>query len=199
MRTTAPALLPLLRSGVQGRLLALLYMHPDREYSLTDAARLIGTSVKTVQKEASRLVEADFLRDRRQGNVRLLRAAADSIVTRPLTNLLAATYGPLPVLTDLLSGVDGVQAAFIYGSWAARYTGTPGPVPNDVDVLVVGSADRDLLHDLAAAAEERLGRPINLRRVRPAAWVDAESGDPFISSVKGQPLVQLVLEAGEGL
>ncbi|HZI97950.1 MAG TPA: hypothetical protein VFD41_10560, partial [Actinomycetales bacterium] len=72
MRTTAPALLPLLRSGVQGRLLALLYLHPDREYSLTDAARLIGTSVKTVQKEASRLVEADFLRDRRQGNVRLL-------------------------------------------------------------------------------------------------------------------------------
>lgn len=62
MRTSASALLPLLRSPVQGELLALL-LHPDREYSLTEAAGMIGTSVKTVQKEASRLVEAGFLHD----------------------------------------------------------------------------------------------------------------------------------------
>ena len=93
MRTPSPPLLPLLRSRAQGDLLALLYLHPEREYSLTEAARLIGVSVKTVHSEASRLVEAGFAADSRRGNVRLLRAATGTPVSRPLTDLLAATYG----------------------------------------------------------------------------------------------------------
>ena len=113
MQRSAPALLPLLRSNVQGALLALLYLHPDAEYSLSEAASIIGASVKAVHSEASRLVENGFAADRRVGNVRLVRAVQDSIVARPLTDLLAVTYGPMPVLTDLLATVGGIQHAFI--------------------------------------------------------------------------------------
>jgi hypothetical protein len=102
----------LLRSRAQGDLLALLFLHP--EYSLTEAAALTGVSVKTIHTEASRLVAAGFVSDRRRGNVRLLRAATGTPVSRPLTDLLAVTYGPLPVLTDLLNGVEGVGAALIF-------------------------------------------------------------------------------------
>jgi predicted nucleotidyltransferase len=198
MRTPPPALLPLLRSRVQGDLLALLYLHPDREYSLTEAAALIGSSVKAVHAEASRLVQAGLLTDSRRGNVRLVRAATDTPVTRPLTDLLAVTYGPQPVLTDLLAGLPGVEAAFIYGSWAARYEGEPGQVPNDVDVLVVGTADRDDLDEVARRAEDRLGRPVSIRRVRPATWASADPADPFLASVRTRPLVELRLRTREG-
>ena len=153
MRSGPSPLLPLLRSRVQGDLLALLYLHPNRDYSLTEAAALIGASVKTVHTEASRLIAAGFVRDSRRGNVRLLRAVTDTPVSRPLTDLLAVTYGPLPVLNDLLADVDGITHAFIYGSWAARYLGEPGPVPGDVDVLVVGTADPDDLDEIARAAQ----------------------------------------------
>lgn len=199
MRTPSPPLLPLLRSTAQGDLLALLYLHPERDYSLTEAADLIGVSVKTVHTEASRLVAAGLVADSRRGNVRLLRAVSDTPVSRPLTDLLAVTYGPLPVLTDLLAGAAGVIYAFIYGSWAARYQGEPGPVPNDIDLLVVGTADRDDLDDIARAAQERLGRPVNIRRVSPDAWARPRPGDAFLASVRQRPLVQLPLASeGEG-
>jgi predicted nucleotidyltransferase len=171
----------------------LLYLHPDREYSLTEAAALIGVSVKTVHTEASRLVEAGFITDRRVGNVRLLRAVPDSLVSKPLTELLAVTYGPLPVLADLLRDADGVDLAFIYGSWASRYLGEPGPLPNDVDVLVVGTADRDDLDQIARAAQDRLGRPVDIRRVRPQAWHSPDPADAFLASVRARPLVSLRL------
>jgi DNA-binding IclR family transcriptional regulator len=77
MRSGSSPLLPLLRSCVQGDLLALLYLHPNRDYSLTEAAALIGASVKTVHTEASRLIAAGFVRDSRRGNIRLLRAVTD--------------------------------------------------------------------------------------------------------------------------
>jgi hypothetical protein len=191
MKTPSPPLLPLLRSNVQGALLALLYLHPEAEYSLSEAAAIIGASVRAVHAEASRLVETGFATDRRIGNVRLVRASQGSIITRPLTDLLAATYGPLPVLTDLLYAVDGIDRAFIYGSWAARYLGEPGPVPNDVDVLVVGTADLDELDAAAQRAEHTLMRPVAIRRVRPDVWSADEPTDPFLITISERPLVPL--------
>ncbi|SRR6266571_713223 len=191
MRTPASPLLPLLRSRAQGDLLALLYLHPEREYSLTEAANLIGVSVKTVHTEASRLVASGFIADSRRGNVRLLRAATGTPVSRPLTDLLAVTYGPLPVLADLLAGAPGVGAAFIYGSWAARYQGEPGPVPLDIDVLVIGTADRDDLDDIARAAQDRLGRPVSIRRLNAGAWAAPGPDDPFLASIRQRPLVEI--------
>jgi len=98
-------LLPLLPSRATGALLALLYLHPDRDYTLAEAGRLIGASPKVTHTEADRLVTAGLVREVRRGRARLLSAQTGG--PRPLTELLAVTYGPLPVLTDLLSEVVG--------------------------------------------------------------------------------------------
>lgn len=191
MRTPPPALLPLLRSHVQGEMLALLYLHPGQEYSLTGVARLIGASPKAVHQEASRLITAGLVHDRRMGNLRLIRSVDGGLLTRPLTDLLAVTYGPLPVLSDVLTRLPGIEEAYIYGSWAARYRGEPGPIPADVDVLVIGTPEPDALDDAAEDAERRLRRPVNIRRVRPGTWRDPGSTDPFLTSVRSRPLVPL--------
>jgi predicted nucleotidyltransferase len=190
-----PTLLPLLRSRIQGDLLALLYLHPDRDYSITEAANAIGANVKTVYAEATRLISAGFIADSHRGNIHLLQAVADSPITQPLTDLLTVTYGPLPVLTDVLHGMEGVQAAFIFGSWAARYNGEPGPVPNDVDVLVIGDPDRDILFDIAEDARHRLGREVSIRVVSAATWASPSETDPFLKHVRQRPLVELKVSA----
>jgi DNA-binding transcriptional ArsR family regulator len=194
MRTPGSvALLPLLRSRAQGDILALLYLHPEQEYSLTDIARRTGVTVKTVHQEANRLVEAGLLSEKRVGNNRMLRAVTDSLLTRPLSDLLAVTYGPLPVLTDALRNVPGIDHAFIYGSWAARYRGDPGPPPNDVDVLVVGDADPDDLDEALDPARRILRREVNVRRIPKQAW-ESKTADPFLESVQSRPLVELPLD-----
>ncbi|MDD2857053.1 MAG: winged helix-turn-helix domain-containing protein [Candidatus Nanopelagicales bacterium] len=190
----SPQLLPLLRSQTQGDLLALLFLHPQQEYSLTEIARRIGVSTSGVHHEVTRLLDAGFVADRRVGNTRLVRANASTVVAEPLTQLLAVTYGPLPVLHDLLVDEPLVDEAFIYGSWAARYLGVPGPVPEDVDVLVVGTADADRLDDIASAASEVLHRDVSIRRARRDAWALARAGDgsqPFLSTVAQGPRVLL--------
>lgn len=191
MRSVPPALLPILRSQVAGDLLALLYLHPEAEYSLTEAATTIGASLNAVHYEAGKLSESGLISTRRRGNLRLVRAVTDSLLSRPLTDLLAVTYGPLPVLTDLLADVEGIAEAYIYGSWAARYRGEPGPAPADVDILVVGTADPDDLDDVAERAQVTLHRPVSIRRVRPETWNVANPSDPFLQSVKTRPLVRI--------
>jgi len=191
MRSPPPALLPILRSQVAGDMLALLYLHPQSEYSLTEVAQAIDASLNAVHHEAARLTEGGLIHARKRGNLRLIRAVTDSLLSRPLTDLLAVTYGPLPVLTELLVGVDGIKEAYIYGSWAARYRGEPGPVPADVDVLVVGTPNPDDIDDVTDQAQRALRRPVGIRRVRPESWDDADPADPFLRSVRSRPLVHI--------
>ena len=56
-----------------------------------------------VHYETAKLSAGGLIRARKRGNLRLIRAVTDSLLSRPLTDLLAVTYGPLPVLTDLIT------------------------------------------------------------------------------------------------
>ncbi|MET7394558.1 MarR family transcriptional regulator [Dactylosporangium sp. NPDC005572] len=188
-------LLPILRSPFQGELLAWLYLHPGVEASLADLARRFGVSQATVSREADRLAQAGLVLERRLGIVRLLRANLDTVVTRPLTDLLAVTYGPMAIITDALMPIEHITGAYIYGSWAARYRGEPGPVPGDVDVVVIGAPDADDLYEAAATAERRLAREVNITAVPESAW-QSPAGNPFLESVRTRPLVKLDLTTG---
>jgi DNA-binding transcriptional ArsR family regulator len=179
-------LLPLLRSPLVGELLAWLFLHPEQRYSVTELAHRLGASQSTVSREVDRLCEAELVREERRGNLRLLRANVDNPLARPLGELLALTYGPAAVLGELLTAVDGVDEAYVYGSWAARYAGEEGPPPRDIDVLIVGAADEDDLADAARVAERRLGREVNVHRVSARAW--RSGNDPFLASVRARPL-----------
>lgn len=194
MKQAPPVLLPILRSAFQGEFLAWLFLHPDQEFSLTDLAQRFGVSRSTAMREANHFVTAGLVGERRQGNLRFVSARTDNVVAGPLAELLALTYGPPAVLGGLLGSVPGVQEAYVYGSWAARYRGQGGDVPRDVDVLVVGDADDDDLFEVARSAERALGREVNVRRVSAQAW-HTPNADPFVTSLRSQPLVRLELSA----
>ncbi|MCX5612456.1 winged helix-turn-helix domain-containing protein [Streptomyces sp. NBC_00047] len=189
----SPSLLPILRSRMQGELLALVLLHPEREYSITELANDVGVTPTAVLREVDRLAGGGILTDRRVGRSRLVKARTDTPLYRPLSDLMSVSFGPLPLLTEALAGLEGVQQAYIYGSWAARYNGEPGPPPADVDVVVVGDPDADALFDLAEEASTRLRREVNVHRVSAEAW-EARTDDPFLTSVRERPLVRLNLD-----
>jgi predicted nucleotidyltransferase len=184
-------LAPLLRSDAQGELLALMFLHPDDEYTLTEVSRRVGVSVPTVHAEVARLVAGGLVTDRRVGQARLVRAVTGHVLFRPLVELLELTYGPVAVLPDVLAGVGGVREAYLYGSWAARRAGEPGDPPRDVDVLVVGSTPREVLLAVGERAGRRLHREVNVTRVAPKVWDAGE--DPFVRTLKSRPLIPVPL------
>jgi hypothetical protein len=49
--------------------------------------------------------------------------AERSPLTAPLTELLLRSFGPRQVLADEPANVTGIENAYLFGSWAARYAG----------------------------------------------------------------------------
>jgi hypothetical protein len=80
----------------------------------------------------------------------------------------------------------------LFGSWAARYLGEPGRAPNDIDVLVIGAADRDVVDDAAERAERRIGVPVQATARTRSQW---ESGrETFLHEVRSRPLVLVLVD-----
>jgi DNA-binding transcriptional ArsR family regulator len=193
MKSSAPLLAPILRSDTQGRLLAALVLHEDRELSLTELAKQVGITPPTIMRDVDRLVDGGILTDRRLGRSRLIRINTTHPIYKPLSEIVLYGYGPAAVLPSVLAGLEGIQSAFIYGSWAERYSGIPGKDPADVDVLIVGSADQGELYDAARSASRRVGREVNVNQVSPDRW--KESDDGFIRTVKSRSLVPIRMAA----
>lgn len=196
MRTSAPPILPVFRSRLQGDLLARVLLDPEAEHSLTELAQAVRGSVAAVQREIERLEEAGIVRSRRVGRSRLVKADTSTPLYEPLSHLVLLTFGPGHVVAEELAGVDGIEDVYLFGSWAARYEGIPGPVPADLDVLVVGSPDRDAVHSAALRAEQRLGREVNVTIRSKRSW--GQEHDGFVRQVKKSPLVPVALATGEG-
>jgi DNA-binding transcriptional ArsR family regulator len=184
MRSEAPALLPIFRSTHQADLLTLLLLHPDTDYTATELADRLHVPLTTLHREIARLEQAGLITSRPVGRSRLLRADTTSRVTGPLTDLLLVTFGPQPVIAEEFGDL-AADVILIFGSWAARYHGDPGPPPHDIDVLLVGDLDRDGAYDAAARAEQRLGFPVNPTIISTRRWHAAD--DPLVRTITASP------------
>jgi len=195
MKVMPPTLTPFLRSEVQGLLLAELLINPERELTITELAKRVGTSLPTAVREVDRLVTSSFVLDRPVGRNRNISANRKHPLFSPMQEIIIYAYGPKAVIEPMLEDVSGLDKAYIYGSWAARLTGTAGPNPNDIDVLLIGAPDRMAVIKVAEQASLKLGREVNFQIQTQASWDAGEDG--FTKTVQSKPLVELSVVAAK--
>lgn len=157
MRTASPTLLPLFRSEMQVRLLALLLLQPERAWTMQELASTLGAPQSSVHRELGRAEAAGMIRRDATARPHQFRAATDEPLHEPLATLLRRSVGVERELETALQRPD-VLGAVIYGSWA---DGTRRP-NSDVDVLVVGNADLRELRRVVRPIGKTAGRTIDL-------------------------------------
>jgi len=187
MRTEPPLLAPIFRSEGQARLLAVALL--DGEYSLAELADRAGVAYPTAHREVGRLLESGILAERAIGRARLIGANQSSPLVPALTDILQMTAGPVAALIQELGGVEDIEAAFIYGSFAARTLHVAGAAPNDIDVMVIGTPDAEAVYDACTRAEDMVRRPVN-PTILTRDEALATSG--FLTNIRTSPVVPVL-------
>ena len=190
MRTEAPLLAPIFRSEGQARLLSVLLLARD-ELSVREAASRAGMAYPTAHREVARLEEAGILVERQVGRTRMIRSNPDSPLVAPLREILLIATGPVVLLAEELAHIERVEAAFLYGSFAARLRGIEGPAPNDIDLMVIGEPDPDLVDRMCDRVGQIVHRPVNATIFTRA---EAENESGFLESIRVSPVVQILGE-----
>jgi hypothetical protein len=193
MNSQAPALAPLFRSDAQAEILARLFLNPEKAFTISELARSARTPYASAHREVSRIIEMGLATSKKRGQAVEVQARRDTAVFPPLAELLSLTYGPSVLIPRFLTGIEGVEKAYIYGSWAARRRGEPGDAPGDIDLLIVGDPRRSEIYEAARDAGSALAREVNPRIVSGRSWTEGAE-DPFLRTLAERPLVQLDLE-----
>lgn len=196
MKVPAPSLAPILRSDTQGRLLARLLTNPRRAYNLTELVEWSGSSMPTVQREVRRAEEAGLVTSEKVGPTRLVRANPRHPLFDAVRQVILATYGPPAVVAREFEGIENADAVLLFGSWVARYFGQRGRAPNDIDVLVIGSPNRDVVDDAAERVERAIGMPVQATIRSRSQW--EEQRDSFLREVKSRPFLVVLTKDTTG-
>lgn len=189
--TAPPRLAPIFRSDTQLQILGATYLEPERHITIPELVERSSRPQPTVAREVERLVEAGLLETELRSGRRSVWANTTSPIFDELHSILLKTIGPKAVVEAGLRGMVGVDQAMIYGSWARRYHGEPGPFPQDIDLMVIGTMDVSKLRAAADHASEALARDVNVTALTPHEWRRGKRS--FVAHIKSEPLVRLDL------
>jgi predicted nucleotidyltransferase len=160
----AGGLSELLASPALARLVLHFALHGHELHHVRGLQRRSGLSMSSLNRELRRLEGRGLvIRVLDRGRV-LYRADGDHHAWKTLRQLVRDFADPAEVVEEAIAGIEGIDAAFVFGSFAP---GDPRD-DSDVDVLVVGELAEDAaLGRQAAEASVLLGRPVEVRSYTP--------------------------------
>lgn len=191
MSTNKPNLSDVLFSKVQQRLLALLYIHPDKTYYTNELIRLSNSGTGAVQRELKKLTDVNLISVKTIGNQKHYAANRDSLYFAELRGIILKTFGLADIIIEALRPITSkIYIAFIYGSIAKQEdTDT-----SDIDLMILSD---DLsyvdIYPYLETAEMQLGRPINPSFYTRSEWSKKiAAANHFLTKIKQQPKIFVI-------
>ena len=178
-------------SGVQQRVIALLFGQPDRSYYANEIARLAKTGRGSLQRELERMTSSGLITQAVIGHQKHYQANRASPIFRELRSITLKTFGLSDVLREALSAsANSIRCAFVYGS-VAKGADTAA---SDIDVMIIAEGlSYGEIFEALSKAEETLGR-----KVSPVLYSSTEflkrvqDDNHFVTSVLAQPKILLI-------
>jgi predicted nucleotidyltransferase len=185
MEQTAATLFGKTRRAVLSR----LFLEPGRAFRLRELSRLTGISAGSIQHELKQLLHADLITRADEAGLVTYRANTASPVFDPLRAIVEKTSGIDSMIRGALKKAQRkIELALVYGSIAKG----ANRARSDVDLLVVGDLEFEVLVDLLRPVEERIGREISPRLFSPEEFRQRRATDRFLKSVLAGPTIPVI-------
>lgn len=150
-------LLRLFSSKVRIKLLDVFLSSPNARFYVREIQRKTGEDIRNIHQELQNLEALGLLRSEVQGNQKYYSVNRDFFLFPELKAIIFKTSGVQGLLKEAINKLSGIEAAFIYGSYAKGEESES----SDVDVLIIGRPDMTELNEMINELEEKLHREIN--------------------------------------
>jgi predicted nucleotidyltransferase len=167
-------------------------LHPDKALHFRALQRVTRVSSRSLQHEIARLEALGMVQRERDGRLVRYRAVAGHPRWSVLRDMVRQFADPAELLRVALADIPGIEAAFIFGSFARGDM----HAESDVDVFALGDALKDLDTRLALTqqtveASILLNREVNVTRYTRDKLKARRTGG-FLASVLAGPKQWLV-------
>ena len=176
-------------SRVRIRLLAAFLLQPGEPYHIRELASKVAAQYSAVWRELKSLEEAGLLQSESVGGRKLYRLNPEFPLLAELRGIFLKTVGAGDVIRKALGRLEGIQAAFIFGSFAEGEQ----DAESDLDLMILGEVDLAKLSPVVEELEGMLGREVNYVLFTKDEWESRlAEGDAFASDVRDGSKVMLI-------
>lgn len=145
------------KSKTRTAIFRIYFTNPESEYYLRELERMLSIPVSMIRKELLCLEETGIFVSRKRGNLTFFSLNKRYQLFNELKSIVLKTIGAAGLLKQTLVKIKGIEIAFIYGSFASGQE----RAGSDIDLLIVGEIDEDVLLKEINTAEKLLKREIN--------------------------------------
>lgn len=145
------------KSKARKALFRLYFTNPESEYYLRQLERLLEIPVSMVRKELLKLEEIGFFKSKKKGNLTYFYLNKAHPLYKELKSIVFKTIGISGALKEELSNLNGIEAAFIYGSYAKGEEHSD----SDIDLCIIGRPSEKTLVGKIHKIEGLTQREIN--------------------------------------
>src|ERR1700685_1787676 len=182
-----------LRSKARQHLLAYYFTNPTARLHLRDVAQRLNIDPSNLSKEFARLEREGLFRSEVSGRQKYFQLNREYPLFDEVRKIVAKTIGAAPLISRALVHIDGIDEAYLYGSFARNQQ----DAASDIDVLIIGSPSEQALAQAAGKLERQLGREINYTVFTPREFKSRRARkDAFLENVWHNERVSLI---GPGL
>jgi len=104
-----------------------------------------------------RLERDGLFRSEVSGRQKYFRLNRDYPLYGEVRSIVAKTIGAVPLITQSIKTTEGIEEAYLYGSFARNQQ----DAASDIDVLVIGTPRGEALAEAMRKLERQLGREVN--------------------------------------
>src|ERR1700733_1759935 len=178
-----------LRSKARQHLLAYYFTNPTARLHLRDVAQRLNIDPSNLSKEFARLEREGLFRSEVNGRQKYFQLNRDYPLFDEVRKIVAKTVGAAPVISRSLQKIDGIDEAYLYGSFARNQQ----DAASDIDVLVIGNPSDEVLAQAVSKLERQLGREISYTVLTPKEFKSRRARkDAFLENVWHNERVELV-------
>ncbi len=170
-------------------ILNIFFSNPDKSYYLRELGRILHKEPGVFQSDINKLVEREILLSEYQANSRFFKLNKDHPYYRDLRDIFVKIYGAVRKLKEVIVKIKNIKIAFIFGSYAQAKEDSL----SDIDLMIIGKPDEDLLIAKISKLEEQLDREINYHIFSSADWKKKlQEKDSFLENILSQPKIFLI-------
>lgn len=141
----------------KGEILNFFFKNPDGVYYFREIAKNLNKEPAYCQRYLDGLVNDGILQDERKGNMRFFKLNKNHSLYEELKSIISKTIGAEHHLKGIMNEFEEIECAFVFGSIAKNREAAG----SDIDLMIIGNPDPDLLTEKIVEMERTLGREIN--------------------------------------
>ena len=182
-------ILNITKSKTREAILELYFNHEGKKYYLRELERILHFPVQNIRRELLKLEKTGIFKREKSGNQVYYFLNIESPIFNDFKNIIAKTIGVENRLRVALSNLNGINKAFIFGSFADKTV----DALSDIDIMIVGDINEDALIEIISNLESKFEREINYHIFSKKEFIRKnQEKDSFISRILSKPTISLI-------